>query len=78
MAALSYVGRPFSSVEPELRAAGTPYQLERTRPVRDFFKTDERCLYVVRERELPDGTLALVLAASLQTSSEINLWKEVS
>lgn len=73
MAALSYVGRPFSSVEPELRAAGTPYQLERTRPVRDFFKIDERCLYVVRERELPDGTLALVLAASLQTSSEINL-----
>ena len=73
MAALSYVGRPFSSVEPELRAAGTPYQLERTRPVRDLFKTDERCLYVVRERELPDGTLALVLAASLQTSSEINL-----
>ena len=73
MAALSYVGRPFSSVEPELRAAGTPYQLERTRPVRDFFKTDERCLYVVRARELPDGTRAPVLAASLQTSSEINL-----
>lgn len=73
MAALSYVGRPFSSVEPELRAAGTPpYQLERTRPVRDFFKTDERCLYVVRERKLPDGTLVLVLAASLQTSSEIS------
>ena len=68
MAALSYVGRPFSSVEPELRAAGTPYQLERTRPVRDFFKTEERCLYVVRERKAPDDTLRLALAARLQAS----------
>ena len=63
MAALSYVGRPFSSVEPELRAAGTPYQLERTRPVRDFFKTDPTCLYVVRVREQADGTVLLTLAA---------------
>ena len=63
MAALSYVGRPFSSVEPELRAAGTPYQLERTRPVRDFFKTDNTCLYVVRVRERADGTIMLTLAA---------------
>ena len=70
---LSYVGRPFSEVEAELKGAGISYQTEITRPTRDFFKTEERCLYVVRERELPDGTLALVLAASLQTSSEINL-----
>ena len=63
MAALSYVGRPFSSVEPELRVAGTPYQLERTRPVRDFFKTDNTCLYVVRVRERADGTIMLTLAA---------------
>ena len=70
---LRFVGRPYDEVASELRASGTPYRCERTRPTRDFFKIDERCLYVVRERELPDGTLALVVVASLQTSSEITL-----
>ena len=65
---LRYVGRPFSEVEVELKAAGISYQTEITRPTRDFFKTEERCLYVVRERELTDGTLRLVLAARLQAS----------
>ena len=75
---LSYVGRPFSKVEAELKGAGisyqteitrpTPYQLERTRPVRDFFKTEEGCLSVVRERKAPDDTLRLALAARLQAS----------
>ncbi len=65
---LRYVGRPFSEVEAELKAAGISYQTEITRPTRDFFKTEERCLYVVRERELTDGTLRLVLAARLQAS----------
>ena len=67
------LGRPLDEAEHLLAQAGCAWQTEITRPVRDFFKTDERCLYVVRERELPDGTLALVLAASLQTSSEIDL-----
>ena len=67
------LARPLAEAESLLREAGRSWQTEITRPTRDFFKTDERCLYVVRERELPDGTLALVLAASLQTSSEINL-----
>ena len=65
---LSYVGRPFSEVEAELETAGISYQTEITRPTRDFFKTEERCLYVVRERKAPDGTLRLALAARLQAS----------
>ena len=65
---LSYVGRPFSEVEAELKGAGISYQTEITRPTRDFFKTEERCLYVVRERRATDGTLRLVLAARLQAS----------
>ena len=65
---LSYVGRPFSEVEAELKGAGISYQTEITRPTRDFFKTDERCLYVVRERKAPDDTLRLALAARLQAS----------
>ena len=65
---LRYVGRPFSEVEVELKAAGISYQTEITRPTRDFFKTEERCLYVVRERKAPDDTLRLALAARLQAS----------
>lgn len=65
---LSYVGRPFSEVEAELETAGISYQTEITRPTRDFFKTEERCLYVVREQRAPDGTLRLALAARLQAS----------
>lgn len=67
-ARLRYVGRPFSNVERELQAANISYQMEITRPTRDFFKTEERCLYVVRERKAADGTLRLVLAARLQAS----------
>ena len=65
---LSYVGRAFSEVEAELKGAGISYQTEITRPTRDFFKTEERCLYVVRERKAPDDTLRLALAARLQAS----------
>ena len=65
---LSYVGRPFSEVEAELKGAGISYKTEITRPTRDFFKTEERCLYVVRERKAPDDTLRLALAARLQAS----------
>ena len=66
---LRFAGRPFAEVQAELDAAGSSYQTEITRPTRDFFKTDERCLYVVRERKLPDGTLGLTLAARIRPSS---------
>ena len=60
---LSYVGRPFSEVEAELKGAGISYQTEITRPTRDFFKTDKDCLYVVRERSIADDTLLITLVA---------------
>lgn len=66
---LRFVGRPFAEVQAELQADGIPYETEITRPTRDYFKTDERCLYVVRERELAGGTLRLALAARLQAST---------
>ena len=66
---LRYVGRPFAEVETELQAGGIPFTTEMTRPTRAFFKTEERCLYVVRERLLPDGSLRLALAARLQASA---------
>lgn len=67
--ALRYVGRPFADVETELEASGIPFTTEMTRPTRAFFKTEERCLYVVRERVLPDGSLRLALTARLQASA---------
>ena len=66
---LLYVGRPFSEVKRELQAAGLPYQTEITRPTRDYFKTEEHCLYVVREQETPGGMLRLALAARLQAKA---------
>ena len=62
------LARPLAEAEAMLREAGRPWQTEITRPTRDFFKTEERCLYVVRERKAPDDTLRLALAARLQAS----------
>ena len=60
---LRFVGRPYDEVASELRASGTPYRCVRTRPTRDFFKVDEKYLYVLRERQSPEGSLQFVLAA---------------
>jgi len=61
--AYQYVGRPWHEVEPVLRAAGTNYTAEIARPARDFFKIDEKYLYILRERKDPEGSLQFVLAA---------------
>ena len=58
-----FVGRPWHAVEQELQAAGVHYETEITRPTRDFFKTNENYLYVLRERKSPEGSLQFVLAA---------------
>lgn len=54
---------PLAEAEAMLREAGRSWQMEITRPTRDFFKTDPTCLYVVRVREQADGTVLLTLAA---------------
>ena len=57
------LARPLAEAEALLRKAGRSWQTEITRPTRDFFKTDETCLYVVREKILSDGEILLTLAA---------------
>ena len=57
------LARPLAEAEAMLREAGRSWQMEITRPTRDFFKTDNTCLYVVRVRERADGTIMLTLAA---------------
>lgn len=58
-----FVGYPWHEVESALRSAGVRYETEITRATRDFFKTDEKYLYVLRERKAPEGGLQFVLAA---------------
>ncbi len=57
------LARPLPEAEQMLREKGCEWTAEITRPTRDFFKTDETCLYVVREKLLPDGKILLTLAA---------------
>lgn len=57
------LARPLSEAEQMLREKGCAWTTEITRPTRDFFKTDENCLYVVREKILSDGKILLTLAA---------------
>ncbi|MBQ1511402.1 MAG: RNA-3-phosphate cyclase [Selenomonadaceae bacterium] len=61
--ASGFIGRPWHEVEQELQSAGIRYEKEITRPTRDFFKVDEKYLYVLRERQSPEGSLQFVLAA---------------
>ena len=57
------VGRPFTEVQTIFKRENIRYLIEITRPVRDFFKIDEKNLYVVREKKLDDGKILLTLAA---------------
>ena len=71
----SHIGRPWREVEAELRQSGLRYVSEITRPTRDFFKTNENYLYVLRERKNPEGSLQFVLAACC---AAVRMGKEVS
>lgn len=42
------------------------YTVERTYPTRDYFPIDEEMLYVVRQRQQEDGSLQLVVAATMR------------
>jgi len=59
----SYEARLWSDVKRELSLAGISYTVRRTRSPRDFFKTDEERLYVVRVREM-SGVREVTLAAA--------------
>ena len=49
------IGRSQAEAQQLLRAAGLSFTEEITRPTRDFFKTDESRLYVLRVREQEQG-----------------------
>ena len=49
------IALPWEEAEKLLLEAGTPYEREITRPTRDFFKTDENRLYVLRVQEHGQG-----------------------
>ena len=57
----SLTAKPFAEAKAELDGEGINYTTEITRPTRDFFKTDENNLYVVRVKQA-DGRLLLTLA----------------
>ena len=46
---------PWQEAEELLQKAGIYYEWEITRPTRDFFKTDESRLYVLRVQEYEQG-----------------------
>jgi len=60
------IGRPLAEAEAMLQAGKIPYTVVRTYPTRDFFKVDEDCLYIVRQKIIDDGTLQIVIAAKLR------------
>jgi hypothetical protein len=60
------IGRPLAEAEAMLQAGKIPYTVVRTYPTRDFFKVDEDCLYIVRQKIIDDGTLQIAIAAKLR------------
>ncbi len=65
MAAPDVLALEWPRAKARLEAAGCRYETEITRSTRDYFQTDPDRLHVVRQRELPDGTISLTLAARL-------------
>lgn len=49
--AIDVHGRPLAEAESLLQAAQINYNTEISRPSRSFFKVDEGCLYVIRQRQ---------------------------
>lgn len=60
------VGLPLKEVIIQLDNEGCKYTIERTYPTRDYFPIDEEMLYVVREQQQEDGSLKLVVAATMR------------
>ncbi len=63
---IDVVGRPWPEAQQLLQAAGINYNTDISRPARSFFKVDEGCLYVIRQKQIEHGALQLTLAARLR------------
>jgi hypothetical protein len=72
----SLVALPWEEAEALLQESGVPYEREITRPVRDFFKTDEKRLYVLRVQERGQG-IKVTLGAKVIPSVQGHQDKEV-
>ena len=70
------IALPWEEAEALLQKAGRPYEWEITRPVRDFFKTDEQRLYVLRVQERGQG-IKVTLGAKVIPSVQGHQDKEV-
>ena len=62
---MEFVGRLLSAVELELKQQNISYTIQYTRPTRDFFKVDDGCLYVIRQRA-NGGRMEIVVAAKMR------------
>jgi hypothetical protein len=62
---VEFVGRLLSAVEPELKQQNVSYEIQYTHPTRDFFKVNDDCLYIIRQRT-NGGRLELVVAAKMR------------
>ena len=65
MEEVDVLGIPWQEARERLQALGLAFEVEWTRPARDFFPIDEQSPYVVRQRREGD-TMKLVLAARLR------------
>ena len=65
MEEVDVLGIPWQEAKERLEALGFLYEVEQTRPTRDFFPIDEQSPYVVRQRREGDK-IKLVLAARLR------------
>jgi len=63
---LDTVGLLLKDVIIQLDNDGCKYTVERTYPTRDYFPIDEEMLYVVRQQQQEDGSLQLVVAATMR------------
>ena len=63
---IDVIGRSLPEAEKLLQAEQINYVIEISRPTRDFFKLDEKRLYVIRQKLMDDGNLQLIAAARLR------------
>lgn len=62
---IDVVGRPWYLAKTLLNDAHIMYNVTVTRPTKDFFKLEPEGYYVIRQRQLSDGTLDIRIAARL-------------
>ena len=65
---LSVIGMPLKKAAELFDKHGMTYTVSRTSPTRDFFKTDESKIRVIRARQNEDGSFCLTVASEQQST----------